>query len=563
MQAYKELKFLGQGAGGEVLLVQERKTLRFFVLKRILFQGLGVVEKERTKQEVRVLQHLDHQNIVLYEASFSTSTHCHIIMEYCKNGSVEALILRRNGSLLQPEVILEWMVELLSAVNYLHSKKIIHRDIKTSNIFLSEKNHVKLGDFGVCKQCRGGPRMKAETLLGTPQYMAPELCEGEPYDEKTDIWSLGVVFYELCTLRLPFEAANVLGLIQQVTSDNPIDPIPSVFDGRFQDVISQMLQRDPKRRSSAQQLLESFKIPESHPSHPQYNVAKARQLQQNSGPDLEGAEPKAKGDPPKKRFSKSGGSKPTPKKELIPDTDSSSSDTAEAPEPEAKVVAESPEKRPRGKVSPMRQAAPAGRVLSSVMSPPPPNGKPAASPLRTTINESKLVSAAKHSENLERIKNAKSKVSIEALRRQMKDRRYEANFGDSGTDVYLPRSIVEGSPLNTPSQTEPRAPSQRNVMHWDPVVISNPSSPEKRSQAARSSAISSPFKGSVGSSSSKSSLQNSSEPRPAFVVRTEEAPTLKDKLLEQTSNHSHLTAEDLDDAIEALRRYRIEHFGSV
>jgi len=100
-------------------------------------------------------------------------------------------------------------------LQYIHHKRILHRDIKTSNIFLTSNGTVKIGDFGISKVLEN-TLDQASTVVGTPYYMSPEVCENKPYTFKSDVWALGCVLYELCTLKHAFDANNLLGLIFKI-----------------------------------------------------------------------------------------------------------------------------------------------------------------------------------------------------------------------------------------------------------------------------------------------------------------------------------------------------------
>ena len=111
------------------------------------------------------------------------------------------------GRSLPEEKIWKFFIEMCLGIQYLHTNRILHRDIKTINMFLTKNDNIKIGDLGVARELNQTANM-AHTVVGTPYYLSPELCEEKPYNNKSDIWSLGCVLYELCTLKHPFEAQN-------------------------------------------------------------------------------------------------------------------------------------------------------------------------------------------------------------------------------------------------------------------------------------------------------------------------------------------------------------------
>ena len=129
------------------------------------------------------------------------------------------------------------------ALEYVHGRKIIHRDMKTQNVFLTGSKTVKVGDFGISKVLENTTQA-AMTVVGTPYYLAPEACQSEPYTSKTDIWALGVIVYELCTLKQPFQADNLLGLVMKIVQDQP-DPIPTIYSPEMQDLVNRMMTKNP------------------------------------------------------------------------------------------------------------------------------------------------------------------------------------------------------------------------------------------------------------------------------------------------------------------------------
>ncbi|GET90564.1 serine/threonine-protein kinase nek3, putative [Leishmania tarentolae] len=315
MRQYEVFEHLGSGATSDVYRVVNKTNNRAYVLKKMSLANMSDEEQLRAKQEIIVMDNVDHPNIVKFRESFMdpTDNSVDIVMEYCEFGTLEDLIERQRyeGRPFPTDVLLEWMAELLCGLSHIHSNRILHRDLKTSNIFVTSKNHLKLGDFGVCT-ILSNPHAKAESMIGTPLYFAPEVCNSDPHDERSDVWSLGVVFYEMCTLRRPFEADNLFTLIQLIL-ESDIEPFGNGVDGSLEGLVRQMLDRDPSRRPTAQELIDvHLEVPVSHPSHPSQKPSRGRLLQQFSGPELQYTKkwPPPEGtvtDPPKSRKARATG----------------------------------------------------------------------------------------------------------------------------------------------------------------------------------------------------------------------------------------------------------------
>ena len=140
------------------------------------------------------------------------------------------------------------------ALKYVHSCNILHRDLKTQNIMLSgpQQRTIKLGDFGIAKVLGSG-RDLAATVVGTPHYLSPELCQGHPYDQKSDIWALGCVLYELCTLHKPFDASNIPGIIFKIMRCEPA-PIADMYSDDLRAMVSRLLSANPEARPTTDEL---------------------------------------------------------------------------------------------------------------------------------------------------------------------------------------------------------------------------------------------------------------------------------------------------------------------
>lgn len=140
------------------------------------------------------------------------------------------------------------------ALRYIHSLNILHRDLKTSNIFLQENGDLKIGDFGIARVLEG-TMANAESVVGTPYYMSPEICQNKPYSFKSDVWSLGCILFELCTLEHAFKSNNLLNLVFKIAHEDP-DPIPEIYSSDLQELISLLLRKNIDQRPTLDQLIQ-------------------------------------------------------------------------------------------------------------------------------------------------------------------------------------------------------------------------------------------------------------------------------------------------------------------
>ena len=248
-------KILGKGAFGSVLLVTRKTDNKVYAMKRVNIGKLNKKEKESSLNEIRILASLSHQNIIGYkEAFFDESTNTlNIVMEFAEEGDLEKKIKNNLKKRLnfEEETIWKWIIQLLQGIKYLHDNKIMHRDLKCANIFLMKNGLVKLGDLNVSKFAKLG---MASTQTGTPYYCSPEIWKEKSYDYKSDIWSLGCIIYEICSLKPPFRGTSIKELRNNVLNGHYL-PIPSIYSRELSILISKMLVIDPHKRASANELL--------------------------------------------------------------------------------------------------------------------------------------------------------------------------------------------------------------------------------------------------------------------------------------------------------------------
>ncbi|KAM9674789.1 serine/threonine-protein kinase Nek5 isoform 2-T2 [Dama dama] len=254
MDQYDVIKAIGEGAFGKVYLAKRKSDSEHCVIKEINFEKMPIQEKEASKKEVILLAKMKHPNVVTFFSSFQENNRLFIVMEYCDGGDLMKRIRRQRGVLFSEDQILNWFVQISLGLKHIHDRKVLHRDIKTQNIFLSKNGMVaKLGDFGIARVLNNTMEL-ARTCVGTPYYLSPEICQNKPYNNKTDIWSLGCVLYELCTLRHPFEANNLQQLVLKICQAH-VPPISSRFSHDLQFLISQLFEVSPRDRPSINSIL--------------------------------------------------------------------------------------------------------------------------------------------------------------------------------------------------------------------------------------------------------------------------------------------------------------------
>lgn len=254
MEKYVRLQKIGEGSFGKAVLVKSTEDGRHYVIKEINISRMSDKEREESRREVAVLANMKHPNIVQYKESFEENGSLYIVMDYCEGGDLFKRINAQKGTLFQEDQILDWFVQICLALKHVHDRKILHRDIKSQNIFLTKDGTVQLGDFGIARVLNSTVEL-ARTCIGTPYYLSPEICENKPYNNKSDIWALGCVLYELCTLKHAFEAGNMKNLVLKIISGS-FPPVSLHYSYDLRSLLSQLFKRNPRDRPSVNSILE-------------------------------------------------------------------------------------------------------------------------------------------------------------------------------------------------------------------------------------------------------------------------------------------------------------------
>ena len=248
-------KQLGSGSFGRVYLVTHNDTQKNYALKVVDKRKLMVSygKLDIIYNEINIHSKLSHENIIKLYNIHEDNENINIIMEYAENGNLYELISKEDGGLSESKAF-DYFIQVVNAVYYLHNNNIIHRDIKPENILIGNDNKIKLCDFGWAKELTLENR---STFCGTVEYMAPEIVGSENYDYSVDIWSLGILLYELLYGHSPFKASNTKNVILNIKTHELIyDDTNKKISKSCKDLIQKLLVTNPQKRLKIKDILE-------------------------------------------------------------------------------------------------------------------------------------------------------------------------------------------------------------------------------------------------------------------------------------------------------------------
>ena len=271
-QTYQKIKSLGKGSYGQVFLVKSIQTQKEYALKETIITKKKEVFLYFTMNEINILSKLNNPFIISLKCAFKTQLDndiekLGIIMEYVDNGDLNKLLIdyKYEEIYFEEKRILNWLFQVCLALIYLQKNDVIHRDIKPSNIFLMADDSIKLGDFGISKKVSLSSDITF--FIGTPRYTSPEIIYKKYFSFKTDIWSLGVTFLELISLRAPFLGYETEEIYENILKRNINSNILNKEKNGFNnyitkrysknllDLVKEMISMNPDDRPNAKDIL--------------------------------------------------------------------------------------------------------------------------------------------------------------------------------------------------------------------------------------------------------------------------------------------------------------------
>ena len=252
---FETLKEIGKGSFSHVYLVKRKKDSKIYALKSVYLERLEKKQQESSINEVRILASVQHPNVISYKEAFwdDNTNSLNIVMEYADDGDLYTKIkkMKEQKIIFDEKIIWDYSIQIIQGLKALHDKNIMHRDLKSENIFITKNNRCKIGDMNVSKVLK---EKLLNTQTGTPYYASPEVWMNKPYSYKSDLWSIGCVIYEMCELKTPFPGKDMEDLFVNICL-NKVERINKIYSDELWYIIKKLLEVNVDKRFDCRQFL--------------------------------------------------------------------------------------------------------------------------------------------------------------------------------------------------------------------------------------------------------------------------------------------------------------------
>ncbi|XP_066599205.1 serine/threonine-protein kinase PLK1-like [Prorops nasuta] len=250
--AYCKGQFLGKGGFAKVYMITDVKNGSRYACKIIPKNKMQKIHMQKIAREIMIHMVLNHVNVVQMHHYFEDNLNVYMLLEACPRKSLMH-VLKYRGKVTEPEARY-YMKQMVTGVAYIHSQKVVHRDLKPGNMFLSDRMIVKIGDFGLATRPNG--QRKRINICGTPNYIAPEVLYKQAYSYEADVWALGCILYALLVGQPPFDTATLKETYARICSNHYREVDDSIASKSGQDLIGWLLQPNPELRPSLERVKE-------------------------------------------------------------------------------------------------------------------------------------------------------------------------------------------------------------------------------------------------------------------------------------------------------------------
>eukprot|EP00656_Telonema_subtile_P057148 TRINITY_DN9331_c0_g1_i12.p1 TRINITY_DN9331_c0_g1~~TRINITY_DN9331_c0_g1_i12.p1 ORF type:complete len:558 (-),score=64.10 TRINITY_DN9331_c0_g1_i12:288-1961(-) len=231
-----------------------------YAMKQINVTQMNAAERKKAINEIQILASLHNPYIVKFYEAFIESDSLFIVTDYAAQGDLLAQIKRhfKRKTHFPDRTVWSFFIQLCLGIQYLHRHKILHRDLKSANIFVNNQTEIKIGDFGISKVCKPSD-MFAKTQIGSPYYVSPEMWKNKPYGQKSDMWAIGCFLYEMVALHPPFQASSLEKLASKIMTGQ-YDPLPRNTSPDIAAMIRKLLTLDPKARPACSDIIQTAAV---------------------------------------------------------------------------------------------------------------------------------------------------------------------------------------------------------------------------------------------------------------------------------------------------------------